>query len=126
MARSAPALVAVFVLVPALLLAIAAAQGPPLPPTNPSDGIDFSLPLVPCVCAAAVGRLAASDSWISRFLQRPPCTPCSGSGAWRATLRQRTSNLMAATLPEAARRTRGRRRRAPSVDAGSCAAIAVR
>ncbi|KAG2609677.1 probable LRR receptor-like serine/threonine-protein kinase At1g56130 isoform X1 [Panicum virgatum] len=37
MARSAPALVAVFVLVPALLLAIAAAQGPPLPPTNPSD-----------------------------------------------------------------------------------------
>ncbi|RLM84812.1 putative LRR receptor-like serine/threonine-protein kinase [Panicum miliaceum] len=38
MARSAPAsLVAVFLLVLALLLAIAAAQGPPLPPTNPSD-----------------------------------------------------------------------------------------
>jgi hypothetical protein len=42
MARSAPAsLVAVFLLVLALLLAIAAAQGPPLLPTNPSDGIDF-------------------------------------------------------------------------------------
>jgi hypothetical protein len=38
MARSAPAsLVAVFLLVLALLLAIAAAQGPPLLPTNPSD-----------------------------------------------------------------------------------------
>jgi hypothetical protein len=33
--------------------------------------------------------------------------------------------LMAATLPEAARRTRGRRRCAPSDDAGSCVAIAV-
>ncbi|KAG2604449.1 hypothetical protein PVAP13_4NG063813 [Panicum virgatum] len=37
MARSKPALVAVFLLVLALLLAIAAAQGPPRPLTNPSD-----------------------------------------------------------------------------------------
>ncbi|RLN11681.1 hypothetical protein C2845_PM09G04090 [Panicum miliaceum] len=37
MARSAPAFVAVFLLVLPLLLAIAAAQGPPQQPTNPSD-----------------------------------------------------------------------------------------
>jgi len=48
------------------------------------------------------------------------------TSAHSATLRQRPSNLMAATLPEAARRTRGRRGGPPPDDAGSWwAAIAV-
>jgi hypothetical protein len=43
MARSAPAFVAVFLLVLALLTLDAAQGQQPFPPTDSSDGIDFSL-----------------------------------------------------------------------------------